>query len=157
MDTGGLSRARGVGARPRRAADPACSPTGSERGALRCGVDVASSADVSDLLERFGDRYRARVFTEREVADCSAPVRAVEARSLAARFAAKEAAMKALHAAVPAPRWRDVEVVRAGDGSCFLELHGRALEIARAADVREMAMSLAHEGDVAVAFVVALS
>ncbi len=124
---------------------------------IHCGVDVVDVGDVREALERFGDRYRCRIFTDREIADACAPVRDVEARSLAARFAAKEAFMKALQARDPVPRWREIDVRRSDDGSCSLHLHGRALEAARAAGVRALTVSLTHEGDAAVAFVVALA
>ena len=84
---------------------------------IHCGVDVVDVGDVREALERFGDRYRRRIFTDREIADACAPVRDVEARSLAARFAAKEAVMKALKARDPAPRWREIDVRRSDDGS----------------------------------------
>lgn len=112
---------------------------------------------MRDSVERFGKEYLERVYTTREVADCSGESGADAAR-LAARFAAKEATLKVLRPspdeAVP---WRSIEVVRAPGGWVELELHDAAAALAEAAGLTELAVSLTHECDYASAAVVAQS
>jgi holo-[acyl-carrier protein] synthase len=124
------------------------------RGQLRVGTDLCSVADVADSIERFGDRYLRRVYTEHELAYClAAPGRAPE--RLAARFAAKEAAIKVLRPAGWWPDWRSIEVRRDPDGWCELNLTGRAAAHAAEQGVLQLVVSLTHDGGVAAAVVVA--
>ena len=97
----------------------------------------------------------ARVFTEHEVA-CSSGEADVRARHLAARFAAKEAAMKALGPSDRPPAWRSIEVRQDDSGRCTLRLSDEAAELARRARLDDFAVSLSHEGNLAVAVVFAL-
>ncbi len=76
---------------------------------LRTGIDVATVADVADSLARFGERYVERLFTRHEVESCSGTP-AVTAAGLAARFAAKEATVKALGWEDAPLDWRSIEV-----------------------------------------------
>ena len=118
---------------------------------LRVGVDLVQVSRIAESLEKFGERFLRRVFTEDEVAYArEAP--ALAAERLAARFAAKEAVIKALGLAEHALSWRDIEVRRSPSGDCALELRGTA---AAALGDRELAVSLSHEGDYATAVVVA--
>jgi len=88
------------------------------------GLDATEIARIEQMLTRYGDRFLHRVFTDGEIAYCRAKHRA--AQSLAARFAAKEAAMKALGTGHSrGVVWRDVEVVRLG-GPPQLRFHGAA-------------------------------
>ena len=118
------------------------------------GLDATEVPRISRLMEQYGGRFIERVFTEGEIAYCSRKARAAE--SYAARFAAKEAAMKALgtgHACGVV--WRDVEVVRLG-GPPLLELHGAAAErFARMGGVSAH-LTLTHTGDLALAHVILL-
>lgn len=118
----------------------------------RVGVDVASIAEVGRSIERFGSRYLDEVFTPREVESCGGP-RAVA--SLAARFAAKEATIKVLRPGGEQLPWRSIEIRRHPDGWCEIELSGRAAELAASAAISHFAVSLTHEGTVAVAVVIA--
>lgn len=114
---------------------------------LETGVDIVEIPRIGDLVRRFGDRFRARVFTAREWSDCAGNI-----SSLAARFAAKEATIKALgsrHAAL-----HEIEVVRQPDQRPQIRLRGRAAELARQLGVRELALSLSHGREHAVAVVV---
>ncbi|MGH9293023.1 MAG: holo-ACP synthase, partial [Acidimicrobiales bacterium] len=79
----------------------------------------------------------------------------VRAGHLAARFAAKEATFKLLGAGDELPPWRSIEVVREDSGRTSLRLYGRAEELALAAGVSELAVSLTHEGPIAAAVIVA--
>lgn len=118
---------------------------------LRVGVDLVTVADVADSLARHGDRYLTRVYTAAEVADCSTGPD-VDPTRLAARFAAKEAAIKVLREGVP---WSSIEVRRSPAGWVELQLDGRAADIAAGEGLRDFALSLTHEGGLASAVVVA--
>jgi len=118
------------------------------------GLDATEIPRIARLVEQYGDRFTERVFTEGEIAYCSRKARAAE--SYAARFAAKEAAMKALgtgHAF--GVLWRDIEVVRLG-GPPLLQLHGAAAErFARMGGVSAH-LTLTHTSDLALAHVILL-
>lgn len=120
---------------------------------MRAGIDLVHVPCVRASLERFGERYLARVYTAGEIADASAdPVRMPE--RLAARFAAKEAAIKALGLTDTGLAWTDMEVRRAADGHCTLRLHGAAQRQADALGADAIALCLTHDGDYAAAVVV---
>jgi holo-[acyl-carrier protein] synthase len=114
---------------------------------IATGVDIVEIDRVADLLARHGDRFRQRVYTDREWGDSGGRV-----ESLAARFAAKEALIKALGSREPA--LREIEVVRPERSQPMLRLWGRAAEIARSLAVRELSVSLSHGREYAVAVVV---
>ncbi|MCI0347652.1 MAG: holo-ACP synthase [Chloroflexi bacterium] len=116
---------------------------------VETGIDIVEIPRVDALVRRYGDRFRARVYTDREWADCAG-----RAESLAARFAAKEATIKALGSREPA--LSEIEVVRYRDSRPRLRLRGRAAEVARRQGVRELALSLSHGREHAVAVVVLL-
>jgi holo-[acyl-carrier protein] synthase len=122
---------------------------------LAVGVDLVSVDEVQQALEHFGDRYLSRVFTGHEVA-CASGEGEVRARHLAARFAAKEATMKALGPSDRLPTWHSIEVRQDENGRCTLRLRGHAAELARRARLSEFAVSLCHEGKLAAAVVLAL-
>ena len=114
------------------------------------GVDIVDVARLSRVLARTPG-VAARVFAEGERTYAEGSV-----QRLASRFAAKEAAAKAL--GVPARvRWREIEVVVADGGRPTLVVTGHTAEIAAAAGIRSWHVSLTHDGGVAVAVVVAES
>lgn len=128
---------------------PAPVPPGSVIGV---GVDIIEIDRVREAVERGGDRFVRRVFSESEAAYCLG--RKDPARHLAARFAAKESVIKALR--VPPGLgwlWREI-VVRRGDGPPSIELTGRALERAAALGVKGSHLSMSHSDTHAVAVVV---
>jgi len=117
----------------------------------RVGIDLVAVAGIAEAVREHGDRYLARLFTERELADCGgAPER------LAARYAAKEAVLKVLR---PGPDdsvpWNEIEVVRDPAGWVDLALTGRAAELAAVTGIGGFAVSLTHEGEYASAVVIA--
>jgi holo-[acyl-carrier protein] synthase len=120
--------------------------------AFRIGVDLARVEDVAASLQRFGRRYARKIFTDAEIADTDG---GAQAAGLAARFAAKEATIKALSPADDPPSWRSIEVRRMPGGACELVLHDRASELAAAAGLDAWSLSMCHEGPVAVAVVAA--
>ena len=118
-----------------------------EADVLETGIDLVEIARIADLYRRYGERFRARVYTDREWADCAG-----RPDSLAARFAAKEATIKALGSREPA--LREIEVVRPPYSRPRIELRGRAADVARRQRVQELALSLSHASEHAVAVVV---
>ena len=120
----------------------------------RVGVDLVMVEDVAASVERFGERYLARVYTDHE-RSCCAGGPGTAAAGLAARFAAKEAALKVLRPVGARPEWRSIEVVRHPNGACDLALTGEAARLAAAAGIRHLAVSLTHEAGMAAAVVVA--
>lgn len=128
---------------------------GARARAPRAGVDLVRVSSVAESLERFGERFLTRVFTDAEAAYAlSAP--ALTAERLAARLAAKEAVIKALDLSELGVGMREIEVVREPSGRCRLVLHGLARAAADEAGVESLAVSLSHEGDYAAAVVVAI-
>jgi holo-[acyl-carrier protein] synthase len=123
---------------------------------LRVGLDLVDVDEVAaSLSSPLADRYLSRVYTPAEVRDCTVRGRGVVPARLAARFAAKEAAMKALGVGDRAVPWLAIEVVRCADGQPTLALRGAAAALARAAGLSQFALSLSHEKDYASAMVVA--
>ena len=121
---------------------------------LGVGMDLVEIERMRASLARFGERFVQRVFTAREAAYAwEAP--GASAERLAARFAAKEAALKALRLADLGVGWKDMEVFRHPDGRCDLHLHGRAATHAEKNGVIQTSLSLSHDGGYAAAFVIA--
>ena len=117
------------------------------------GIDVIEVARLAEALERHGDRFEQRVFTEAESAFCRA--RGDRVLALAARFAAKEACLKALGTGwAEGVGFRDVEIVRKDRQSPRLVLHGEAARRAGAQGVTRTHVSLTHQPGVAAAVVV---
>ena len=116
---------------------------------LASGVDIIEISRVKRVLERYGQRFLDRVYTAREIAYCRG-----RAPNLAARFAAKEATMKALGTGVRGVGWKDIEVIRHESGAPSVMLHGRGKRRAQRLGVRDISLSLSHSRDYAVAFVV---
>ena len=135
--------------------DPAVDTPSRERPRLAVGIDLVAVEEVQAAVAKFGDRYLSRVFTDHEVA-CSSGEGVVGARHLAARFAAKEATMKALGPSDGLPAWRSIEVRQEENGRCTLRLSGQAAELARRAELSDFAVSLSHEGNLAAAVVLAM-
>jgi holo-[acyl-carrier protein] synthase len=118
--------------------------------AIRVGMDLVCSAAVQESIQRHGDRYLHRVYTDWELEECGTdPLR------LAARFAAKEATLKALRGNDEPIAWRTIGVRRGAGGRPTLALSGAAAELAASRGVRGLDLSLTHEPPYAAAVVVA--
>jgi holo-[acyl-carrier protein] synthase len=117
---------------------------------LSTGIDIVEIDRIAAVLARHGERFLRRVFTEAEVRYCRGRV-----PELAARFAAKEAASKALGTGMRGVLWREMEVLPDPRGKPLLYLHGAAQARANELGLREFAVSLTHSRDVAAAVVVA--
>jgi holo-[acyl-carrier protein] synthase len=119
------------------------------------GIDLVEIARLEKVLARRGDRFRARVFTDGEISYCERRAGAAKFASYAARFAAKEAAMKALGTGwSDGIGWKDVEVACELSGAPAIQLHGRALERMREIGASRVHVSLSHSQNLAVAQVV---
>ncbi len=132
---------------------PSSSTCGPDR--LRVGIDLVRISCIRESIAAFGERFARRLFTSDEIAYASAE-EPLAAERFAARFAAKEAALKAFGLSHAGIDWREIEVLRHADGHCSLRLHGKAASLAGAPLDHETALSLSHEGDYAVAIVTAL-
>lgn len=116
------------------------------------GVDIVDCERIRGILRRSGRGVRQRVFTPAEAAYCDRM--ADPAPHFAARFAAKEAVVKALGTGLRrGMSWRDIEVVRDAQGCPRIVLHGAAREAAKAVGVDQVDVSLSHTCDHAVAMV----
>ncbi len=117
------------------------------------GVDIAEVHRIRESIERFGERFLRRVFTDGEIQYCEAKVSRFE--SYAARFAAKEASMKALGTGWNhGVRWRDVEVVRPKGQRPTIQFHGQAAVFAQKLGARNVALSITHTREQALAHVI---
>jgi holo-[acyl-carrier protein] synthase len=117
------------------------------------GVDLCEVTRIKDAIERHGRRFLERVYTDREIAYAERKANRYE--RYAARFAAKEAGMKALgtgwHGGV---RWRDFEVINLPTGRPTLQFHGKAAEYARKLEVGNISLSITHTSVQAMAMVI---
>lgn len=117
------------------------------------GTDVAEVHRIRRSIEQFGDRFLQRVYTEGEQA--YARVKGNSAERFAARFAAKEAGMKALGTGWNAGvHWRDLEVLNEASGRPVLHLHGTAKKLAEHLGVRSISLSMTHTAEIAFAVVI---
>jgi holo-[acyl-carrier protein] synthase len=117
------------------------------------GIDIAEVPRIEASIARFGDRFLHRIFTEAEILYCESKANRIE--RYAARFAAKEAAMKAIgtgwnHGVA----WRDVEVCRQPGGRPTIAFHGKAAAFAAKLGAVHVALSLSHTKEYAIAQVI---
>ncbi len=117
------------------------------------GIDIAEVPRIEASIARFGDRFLRRIFTEAEIRYCESKANRIE--RYAARFAAKEAAMKAIgtgwnHGVA----WRDIEVCRQPEGRPTIALHGKAADFAAKLGAVHIALSLSHTEEYAIAQVI---
>ncbi|MGW8272781.1 MAG: holo-ACP synthase [Thermodesulfovibrionales bacterium] len=115
------------------------------------GIDIVKVSRIESAVGRWGDAFLRRIFTERELIYCFS--QRVPFPSLAVRFAAKEAFVKASGAAEHCPL-RDIEILNAESGMPFMNLYGRAKEFAREKEIHTVHVSLSHEREYGVASVI---
>ncbi len=123
---------------------------GAIMGSYAVGIDIVELERVAAALERHGQRFIDRVFTPIEAAICRG-----RPREFAARFAAKEAVMKALGTGARGVAWREIEVLLNRRGKPLVYLHGRAQERAQEIGLAGLDLSMSHSRQYAIAFVVA--
>jgi holo-[acyl-carrier protein] synthase len=120
---------------------------------LGSGVDLCEVSRIEAAIVRYGRRFLERVFTAREIAYADGKANRFE--RYAARFAAKEAGMKAIGTGWNhGVRWRDIEVARKPGGRPTLLLHGKAAEFAARLGAVNIALSLTHTAEQAMAQVI---
>ncbi len=117
------------------------------------GIDIAEVPRIAAAIEKHGQRFLRRVFTENEIRYCESKANRIE--RYAARFAAKEAALKAIgtgwrHGVA----WTDIEVRREPGGRPTIAFSGKAAEFAARMKVKRAALSLSHTKEQAVASVI---
>lgn len=122
---------------------------------LRSGVDLIEIERVSSALERHGDRFLQRIYTPAELAECGGDIHQ-HAPSLAARFAAKEAAAKALGTGIGEVSWQEIEILHESTGQPVLNLSRRAQELATSLGLTCWSLSISHTHSHAVAVVIAI-
>ena len=113
------------------------------------GIDIIEIARIEKALERWGERFLQRIYTEPELKICRG-----KPSSLAIRFAGKEAVMKALGTGVKGISWREIEILAEPSGQPVIHLHGKAQNKADSLGLSELAISLSHSREYAVASVV---
>ena len=113
------------------------------------GVDIIEIERIEEAMARWGERFLDRIYTEAELAICRN-----RAPALAVRFAGKEAVMKALSTGTKGIGWREIEVLANADGKPLIRLHGRAQRKAEELGIAELAVSLSHSREFAIASVV---
>lgn len=120
---------------------------------IKIGTDICSIQRVANTYAKFGQRFADRILTRAEQEYVlSKPVHV--ASRMAGRFAAKEAASKALGTGWRGISWKEIEVMRHPSGAPSLALHGRAAELAERLGLTNFEVSLSHEKEYATAFVV---
>jgi len=118
---------------------------------LHHGIDIVEISRVRQSIRRSGQSFLKRVFTETELADNPG------APTLATRFAAKEAVMKALGVGMFRIKWRDIEVTDNKDGAPRIKLTGTALRQAKKLGIKSFSLSLSHSRIYAMASVIGIS
>lgn len=119
---------------------------------LFTGVDLVEVNRLQAVIVRHGNRFLNRIYTPLELEDCSQ-----KTDSLAARFAAKEAASKALGTGIGIISWQDIEVRRGQEGQPLLFLSGAALELVNIKKITTWSLSLSHTHKYAIASVVMIA
>jgi holo-[acyl-carrier protein] synthase len=116
------------------------------------GVDLIEIERIAHSIERYGERFLRRIYTDHEIAYCSS--KRSSAESFAARFAAKEAGAKALGTGISrGVTWIEFQIARQPGGRPVLELRGRAAMLAKELGVKTISLSLTHTGNLAMATV----
>ena len=112
------------------------------------GVDIIEIARIEEAVTNWGERFLNRIYTEAELKLCRR-----NAAPLAARFASKEAVMKLLGTGVKGVRWKDIETLSHLSGKPLVNLHGGAKAKAEKLGIKEVAVSLSHSREYAIAMV----
>lgn len=119
------------------------------------GTDIIEVSRLQKAIERLGGRFLERVFTGTERDYCS--TRYLTGQCYAARFAAKEAVLKALGTGLRGNRWLDVEIISTAGGRPEVKLHGNALTFSKEKGIERVLVSLSHDRGRAVAFAIAVT
>jgi holo-[acyl-carrier protein] synthase len=112
------------------------------------GIDIIEISRIRNAISRWGERFLSRIFTDAELALCLD-----RTESLAARFAGKEAVMKALNGPLTATTWKEIEILSGPGGEPVVRLYGQALLKAAQLGLSGFSISLSHSRENAVALV----
>ena len=113
------------------------------------GVDIIEIARIEEAVNTWGERFLHRIYTESELRLCNN-----HAQSFAVRFAGKEAVMKALGTGVKGISWKEIEILAEPSGKPWVRLTGKAQGKATDLGLSNLAISLSHSREYAIAFVV---
>ncbi len=113
------------------------------------GIDIIEIPRIRRAIDRWGERFLHRVYTEPELRLCRE-----KPSSLAARFAGKEAVMKALGTGAKGISWREIEILANPCGQPLVHLYGKAQNKAQSLGLDRLAISLSDSREYAIAFVV---
>lgn len=113
------------------------------------GTDIIEIARIERAIKQWGDRFLHRVYTDSEL-----KLYREKPQSLAARFAGKEAVIKALNTDTKVINWKDIEILSDNSGQPVVHLYGRARVSAASLGINKLAVSLSHSREYAVAVVV---
>ena len=116
---------------------------------LHSGIDIIEIDRIQNVLIKHPERFLRKIFTEYEINYCRG-----RATQLAARFASKEATMKALGTGIRGVGWREVEVQRLRSGKPYIILHGRAKKRAESMGIKKIELSISHSKNLATAMVI---
>lgn len=116
---------------------------------IAVGVDIVEICRIEDLISSRKGTFLDRIYTNSEL-----EMYRNMTSSLAARFAAKEAVMKALGSGVKGLRWQDIEILSDTEGAPIINLYGKAQDKARDIGITEFSVSISHSKQYAIAFVV---
>jgi holo-[acyl-carrier protein] synthase len=112
------------------------------------GVDIIEIGRIKRAVARWQDSFLKRIYTQAELENHH------NISSLAARFAAKEAVMKALGTGTRGVSWKDIEIIANGDGAPLIRLYGRALKKSTEIGIAQFDISISHSRKYAIAFVI---
>ncbi len=121
---------------------------------INIGTDICSIIRIRSAYARFGEKFLERILTPCEKAYVASHTQLLAER-LAGRFAVKEAVSKVLKTGWKGVSWREIEVVKESSGAPALNLTGRAKVLSESLGLTHWEVSLSHDGDYALAFVVA--
>lgn len=120
---------------------------------LGMGVDIVEIYRMKDAMKKWGDSFLTKIFTPREIKYSTA--RRFAHQHFAARFAAKEAVVKAFGEPSKHPiRWTEIEVLNDKEGKPVIEFHNDALKLKKKKRVGDVAVSMSHSKDYAIANVI---
>lgn len=110
---------------------------------LGLGTDIIEVVRIGEMIERHGERFLQRVYTEQEIRYCGRRRAAIQ--HYAGRWAAKEAVVKTLGTGISKGiGFRDIEICSLKSGQPYIELHGKAAEIARRMGIDRILITISH-------------
>ena len=115
---------------------------------IKVGIDIIEIKRIQNVKSKYPDRFLKKIFTENEIIYCRN-----RSPQLAARFAAKEAMMKALGTGIRGVSWKDIEVIRYRGQAPQIKLSGRGEKVGERIGLKNASLSISHSREYAVACV----